>query len=88
VWAPDGSELFYVNAGRVQAVRIGPDAVPGDPRSLFAIPPGLTAEDTPRLFDVHPDGRRFAIVTHSEPERRNPPRLNVILNWPHELAGR
>jgi Tol biopolymer transport system component len=89
-WAPDGSELFYLQtegnrtAMLVVRVEAGADVELGRPEVLFegsffggVIPFG-------RSYDVSSDGRRFLMVRR--PERgEGLHTLTVVLNWLAEL---
>ena len=85
VWRRDGAELFFRTArGEMFAVPVntGSQFEHGTPQRLFS-EPGLTQNAYHRGYDVHPDGKRFLMVssfgglsTHE---------LNVIFNWRAEL---
>ncbi|MGH8247885.1 MAG: TolB family protein, partial [Gammaproteobacteria bacterium] len=82
VWAPDGSELFYLSANRVMSARL-------------RLKPGFSVEKPTKLFEgryeqsfvIAPDGRRFLMLKGAEPDLA-PTRLNVVLNWLEELKQR
>ena len=86
VWAPDGSELYYRGAGSIMvaATALGPGFVPGRPRRLFAAERFRFSGNT-SAFDIHPDGKRFAMVTLGDPSPAAPDQINVVLNWFDEL---
>jgi hypothetical protein len=78
-WAPDGRELVYISLDDrllEVALKLGPgSAEPSLPRTLFALPGGLTGLDP---FDVAPDGQRFLVPVITD--KVEP--LTVIVNWP------
>jgi serine/threonine protein kinase len=96
-WAPNGSELFYLECPRpgfrasmscsMMAVDItsGGAFKAGAPRTLFAgpSPSGLT-----RSYDVYPDGQHFIMAKYDELPDQRVTRLNLVLNWFEELKRR
>ncbi|UCF41130.1 MAG: protein kinase [Gemmatimonadota bacterium] len=90
VWAPDGTELFYLRAGGSRtalvavSVEAGPTVELGRPEVLFQGPFFGAAMRFGRSYDVSPDGRRFLMVRR--PERGDGLQtLTVVLNWLDEL---
>ena len=81
-WAPDGSELFYIEGDKMMSVpvTIGDSFKPATPRVLFTHvnPPG-----PPLGFSVSPDGKRFVMLESTEQEEVG--QIHVILNWFEEL---
>jgi serine/threonine-protein kinase len=87
VWAPDGSALYYRGAsGDLMALptTLSPGFTPGRPRALFRFAGIYRMSGTARAYDIHPDGRRFIMVSAQSSTQ---PRLqvNVVFNWTHEL---
>lgn len=84
VWSRDGRELFYRAGDDLVSVdvRIATGLVVGARRKLLdlsAYQPGVFQD-----FDVSADGQRFLLI---RAERASlPVRLNVIMNWFHELT--
>jgi hypothetical protein len=84
VWRRDGTELFFRSPrGEMFAVPITPGArfQHGAPKLLFATP-GLAMQEYFRSYDVHPDGKRFLMITFGG---NNADEINVIFNWLAEL---
>ena len=81
-WAPDGSELFYLEGDKMMSVpvTIGDSFQPGTPYVLFthANPTG-----PPPVYFVSPDGKRFVMLQSTGQEEAG--QINVILNWFEEL---
>jgi Tol biopolymer transport system component len=80
-WGRDGRELFYWNADRLIAVRLD---LSGQPRVLnrtTVLKTSYAGADHPN-YDVHPDGKRFVIVTG----RARAQRIIVAIN-PFSLAA-
>jgi eukaryotic-like serine/threonine-protein kinase len=83
-WSPNGSELFFRNsrgAMLVAPITSGRQFDHGTPTVLFAVP-GLTPVPYYHGYDVHPDGKRFLMVTSGGVDA---PTLDVIFNWQVEL---
>jgi Tol biopolymer transport system component len=87
VWSPEGSKLFYQEAGAIWEVELGRGEVPvpGPRRKLFdggwaLNPPG---EWDYCVFDIMPDGERFVMI-RAEP-KAIPDRIHVVVNWYDEL---
>jgi serine/threonine-protein kinase len=82
-WSRDGRELFYQEGSKlmVAAVASTSPLQLQAPKLLFE--GGFVAwePNTPRTFDVAPDGRFLMI----EPTATNAQRFNVVLNWVEEL---
>tara|TARA_B100001964_G_C13718503_1_gene373518 strand:- start:26 stop:487 length:462 start_codon:yes stop_codon:yes gene_type:complete len=80
-WSDQGDEIFYVDDGRLMAVRV--DTRSGfraetpellfDEKRVKAIPMRFTG------FDVTPDGQTFVIVQNAGTDR---PTMTVVENWP------
>jgi serine/threonine-protein kinase len=85
MWRRDGAELFFRTArGEMFAVGIGGGNgfAHGTPTLLFS-KPGLMQSPYHRGYDVHPDGRRFLMV--SSLGGTSVTDLSVIFNWRVEL---
>ena len=82
IWAPDGSELFFVSDGLLYAtpVETEPTFVPGKPEAVFG---GFYADYYSPTYDVSPDGQRFLVL--KEPAAEGPVDLLVVLNFLEEL---
>ncbi len=84
MWARDGSELFFRNPRGAMfevAVTTGPQFTHGTPTLLFTVL-GLAGQPYYRQYDVHPDGKRFLMVTSGGVDS---PDVQVIFNWRVEL---
>jgi len=80
-WGPAGRELFYWNDGRLIAVRLD---LKDDPRVVnhtTVLETSYANADHPN-YDIHPDGKRFVVVTG----RARPQRIIVAIN-PFTLAA-
>ena len=90
LWAPDGSELFYVNDGRLLAVPV--QTAPTFSRGTAAVvidgDYGLIVDNL-RRYDIDPSGERFLLVKPmSAGETGALPSLTFVLNWFEELKER
>jgi len=86
LWRRDGTELFFRNTrGDMYAVPVGTgrEFEHGAPKLLFSRP-GMALQEFYRSYDVHPDGKRFLMLTSGDAEAR---RLSVIFNWHPELQN-
>jgi eukaryotic-like serine/threonine-protein kinase len=86
LWRRDGTELFFRNTGGdMYAVTVGSGRQfeHGPPRLLFSRP-GMALQEFYRSYDVHPDGKRFLMLSSGDAEAR---RLSVIFNWRPELQS-
>ncbi len=61
----------------------GPSFQHGAPRLLFAHP-GLVLQEFYRSYDVHPDGKRFLMMTSGDTEAAS---LKLIVNWRQDLRA-
>ena len=80
LWRRDGGELFFRNPqGDMFAVSIGrgPAFEASAPRLLFSRP-GLRIQEYFRSYDVHPDGRRFLMLSTGATRASS---FKMILNW-------
>ena len=89
VWAPDGSALYYRGATSlmVAPTPLGPGFVPGRSRALFSTE-RFRFSGNASAFDIHPDGKRFVMVTMGDAPPPLPDQINVVLNWFDELKRR
>jgi eukaryotic-like serine/threonine-protein kinase len=89
VWAPNGSSLYYRGATSLMEAPtpLGPGFVPGRPRALFPLAPFRFSGNTP-AFDIHPDGKRFVMVTTGDPPPPLREQINVVFNWFEDLRRR
>ena len=85
LWSPDGRELFYWNRERLFAVPVSTHSgfEAGEPRLLMEVRNRFRVSASSYGYDIHPDGRRFAIVV--EGETSPPTQVNLIQNWFEEL---
>ena len=84
LWRRDGTELFYRNprgAMFAASVTTGRHFEHGTPKLLFSSP-GLAQQPYFRSYDVHPDGKRFLMVSSGGIDANS---LNIIFNWRVEL---
>jgi hypothetical protein len=85
MWRRDGAELFFRGShGEMFAVPVSTTRgfVSGTPKLLFRANT-LAMTDNFRRYDVHPDGKRFLMVTSGGVDASH---LDVIFNWGVELA--
>jgi serine/threonine-protein kinase len=89
VWAPNGSTLYYRGAsGEIMAVPVTlkPTFTSGRPRPLFPFAGVYRMSGTATAYDIHPDGKRFIMVSESEKATTQPrQQVNVVVNWFEEL---
>ncbi len=88
LWARDGSELFYLDAGssRLMAVSVRMDASPdfGNPEIVFEESYPVAFQG--RTYDVSPNGERFLMIKAGGADDETPtPELILVLNWFEEL---
>ena len=97
LWAPDGSELFYVPttaSGRLVAVRVTtqPGITFGNPESLPARVTGGRRNGDPRAHDILPNGRFIGLVNAAAQDAAgsssDASQIRVMLNWSEELKVR
>ena len=84
LWRRDGTELFFRNprgAMLAASVTTGRHFEHGTPKLLFSSP-GLAQQPYFRSYDVHPDGKRFLMVSSGGIDANS---LNIIFNWRVEL---
>ena len=66
---------------------LGPGFVPGRPRVLFSTERFRFSGNT-SAFDMHPDGKRFVMVTLGDVPPPVRGQINVVFNWFEELKRR
>jgi len=80
-WAPDGSEIFYLQNDKMMAVAVetGEQLVAGRPEMLFEVErrPALY-----RRYGILPDGRFVMSQALHAPTSKQ---IRVVLNWFDEL---
>jgi serine/threonine-protein kinase len=89
VWAPDGSLLYYRGGTSIMMapMRLGPGGMPGRSRPIFPLEPYRFSGNA-SAFDIHPDGKRFVMVTMGDPPPPLPDQINVVFNWFDDLRRR
>ena len=89
VWAPDASTLYYRGAdGNMMAVPVTlePTFTSGRPRTLFRFGGVYRMSGTATAYDIHPDGKRFIMVSEHKDASATPrQQVNIVLNWFEEL---
>ena len=88
-WAPDGSELFYLQGTQLMAVPVQTDDgfTYGAAKMLFEAPYYFAAPG--RNYDVAPDGRFLMDQAEEGADGGEPsPEITVVLNWIEELKAR
>ncbi len=74
-WGPDGRDLFYWKGQRLIAVRLDLRRGPRVVNHTAVLTTSYAGADHPN-YDVHPDGKRFAVVTG----RARPQQIIVAIN--------
>jgi Tol biopolymer transport system component len=80
LWAPDGGELFFVEAGSLMTVSVDLRQAPPEvsrPRKVLA---GSYVWERVGNFDIMPDGSRFVFIQRTT-ESNPPATLRVLVNW-------
>jgi serine/threonine-protein kinase len=89
VWAPNGSTLYYRGAsGDMMSVPVtlNPTFTSGRPRALFRFAGVYRMSGTATAYDIHPDGKRFIMVSEHKDAAATPrQQINIVLNWFEEL---
>lgn len=89
VWAPNGSTLYYrgTSGDMMSApVTLSPTFTSGRPHTLFRFAGVYRMSGTATAYDIHPDGKRFIMVSEREDAAATPrQQVNVVLNWFEEL---
>jgi serine/threonine protein kinase len=90
VWAPNGETLYYLgSSGFIMAVPVTLSATfsRGRPEPVFRFAGIYRMSNTATAYDIHPDGKRFIMVSASEDQRAASPhhQVQVVLNWLQEL---
>jgi serine/threonine-protein kinase len=91
VWSRNGSELYYRgSSGNLMSVPITLSATltVGRPRPLFRFAGRFRISGNSPAYDIHPDGRRFIMVTEPETPLPVSRQINFMLNWFEELKRR
>jgi hypothetical protein len=89
VWSPDGMTLYYRGAsGDLMAVgtTFTPRFTAERPRALFRYAGIFRMSGSAAACDIHPDGKRFIMVTEPESPSNGRAQINVVLNWFDELT--
>ncbi|NQV35486.1 MAG: serine/threonine-protein kinase [Phycisphaeraceae bacterium] len=93
LWAPDGTQLYYRNSGKMMAVSVEtrPSFKPGTPEVLFE-GSYFEPQNKGRNYDISPDGERFLMiegraVKDDEQVSEMSPRRELIIveNWLEEI---
>jgi hypothetical protein len=86
VWSKKGSELFY--RSREGVVMVASYRANGE--AFVASKPRRWAEkkDVSQLFDLAPDGKRFAVVQEGASDQKGPQHVVFLLNFFDELRRR
>ena len=92
LWAPDGSELFYADDGRLLAVPVqtAPTFSRGTPMVVIEGDYRL-ADLLDRRYDIDPSGERFLMLKFDGgpgTDGRSLPSLTFVLDWFEELKER
>ena len=92
LWAPDGSELFYEDDGRLLAVPVQtePTFSRGTPMVVIEGDYQLAANPD-RRYDIDPSGERFLLLKFAGgpgSDGRSLPSLTFVLDWFEELKAR
>ena len=98
MWAPNGSELFFISGTRIMAaaVQTRPAFIAARPtvllddRSLL-LDARTFATGAHRTFDVSRDGQRFLVLkdsARSTDEESVPAGMIVVQNWFEELKAK
>ncbi len=94
LWAPDGSELFYLDTTIRPGFSRGIMAVPIETEPGFAAGNPTVAYDADisarnseqgRTYDISPDGERFLIIRRVGSDEGSPAELILVQNWLEEL---
>ena len=93
LWAPDGSELFYEDEGRLLAVPVqtAPTFSRGTPMVVLEGDYRLGAFWVGRRYDIDPSGERFLLIKAAGAPGSDSPSLSsltIVLNWHQELLER
>ena len=83
-WSPDGSKLYYHNAGKMMVVDVEtqPSFSAGQPRVMFDGYRPLPL-DSGISYDITPDGRH--ILTTKSTREETLQNVVVVLNWAETL---
>ncbi len=86
-WSPDGREIFYRTTDKLMAVPVqtAPELAAGEARPVLTERYARSVDDSPRNYDVSPDGNRFLFIKSGEVKEEPIRVLNLITNWYAEL---
>jgi len=85
VWAPDGRELFYRNAGALMSVKIDTELSMTVSRAETVFVDHYEDMDFSGYanYDIAPDGERFLMIEGASGARLS--RIHIVVNWFREL---
>lgn len=89
VWAPNGRELFFINADKLSVIDLDSSGNPvGRDRVVMAAPTfeGLLFEPANPEYDIMPDGEHFVFNLGPSPSVAT--HYDVVINWFNELRNR
>jgi len=90
VWAPDGTEIFYLDDRKVMSVPVVTESEAfsvGRPKELFA--PGPDGDFFYTRIDIMSDGKRFVMLQNTgNAAQRELHELTFVFNWFEELRDR
>jgi serine/threonine-protein kinase len=89
-WASTGRELFYRTSDTLMSAPVEPrpELSVGVPRAVLTDRYDRWGrEDVSRNYDVSADGTRFLVIKSQEVKLEPVTQLNLVSNWPAELAG-
>ena len=86
----NGSTLYYRgSSGDMMSVPVtlSPTFTSGRPRTLFRFAGVYRMSGTATAYDIHPDGKRFIMVSERKDAAATPrQQVNIVLNWFEELC--
>jgi serine/threonine-protein kinase len=90
-WSPNGKELFYKTVdGKIMVVtyRVSGDSFHAEAPQLWSSGQLTSIRDS-HNFTLHPDGKRFAVLTALDTEKTpEANKINIVLNWLEDLKRR
>jgi eukaryotic-like serine/threonine-protein kinase len=86
VWAPNGTELFYLSSTAMMRIDVARSAswAGGRPVKQFDSDFFRGQRANGRIFDISPDGQRFLAITKPGSESQDLP-IVLVQNWFEEL---